>query len=283
MDAGIYSEITNDAYHSGPGDSKSGLDLINRSPMHYWARKTAANDNEPTAAQAIGTAFHSRLLEPELFARSYVVAPKIDKRTNAGKAEWEAFQTLHAGKEYIDQATSDQLEGMAAAVAAHPAGNALMNGEVGSPELSVYWRDEETGLLLRCRPDWWRIDGIIVDVKTTDDASPEEFSRSVAKWRYHVQAAFYLDGITAAIKQSGEPLKIPTAFVFLVVEKKAPYAVQPYILDDESIELGRAAYRANLRTLARCMEANEWPAYGDTIQRISVPAWYAAKHSEVSK
>ena len=97
-----------------------------------------------------------------------------------------------------------------------------------------------TGILCRCRPDFWREDDIIVDVKTTEDASPEEFSRSLAKWRYHVQAPFYMDGIELATGRR------PKGFVFLVVEKKPPYAVAAYTLDPESIELGRSEYRADL-------------------------------------
>lgn len=71
MQPGVYPNLSNEEYHGGPGISKSGLDLIHRSPLHYRAAKTAANDNEPTAAQAIGTAFHSLLLEPESFAQLY--------------------------------------------------------------------------------------------------------------------------------------------------------------------------------------------------------------------
>lgn len=71
---GIYNDISNADYHGGPGISKSGLDLIAKSPAHlHWAQ-TAANDNRaPTAAQRIGTAAHALILEPEVFAREYVL------------------------------------------------------------------------------------------------------------------------------------------------------------------------------------------------------------------
>src|SRR5438094_594980 len=76
MNPGIYDNISNADYHGGPGISNSGLALVRRSPLHYRASKLAANDNQPkesTPAQAIGTAFHALMLEPELFVRDYTL------------------------------------------------------------------------------------------------------------------------------------------------------------------------------------------------------------------
>ena len=77
-----------------------------------------------------------------------------------------------------------------------------------------------TGLQCKCRPDWISADGgILVDLKTTEDASPREFQRSIAKWRYHVQAGWYMAGIEAAYGTR------PSGFIFIAVEKKPPFAV----------------------------------------------------------
>lgn len=72
MNPGIYDDLPAADYHRGPGISKSGLDLIHRSPLHYAAARAAANDN-PTPSQVLGTAFHALLLEPDLFARRYAL------------------------------------------------------------------------------------------------------------------------------------------------------------------------------------------------------------------
>src|SRR5690606_28865958 len=74
MKPGVYAGIPNAEYHGGPGISKSGLDLIHRSPLHYKAVVDGANDNEPTAAQMIGTAAHALILEPAEFAKTYCLA-----------------------------------------------------------------------------------------------------------------------------------------------------------------------------------------------------------------
>lgn len=438
MQPGVYPNLSNEEYHGGPGISKSGLDLIHRSPLHYRAAKTAANDNEPTAAQAIGTAFHSLLLEPESFAQLYCqqlqrseVPEAIDDRdhlvalvTEINQAREAAFPDAIRDKEQLIamvnklnesrlpklptsgskaeqiarlvQATADfepefrlvaetleqlktaelkvlfdklnehrtgllstngstadlaatlrangaefvlwseicedgekatglpfigstsgsrhdmakwlnangrpvllwsdvlaswteknlgrtilsdeqhaQLMAMRDAVMDHPMARALLTNRPGVAEHSVYWNDPITGELCRCRPDFWREDDVIVDVKTTDDASPEGFAKSIANWRYDVQDPYYRDGIKLA---TGRTIK---AFVFLAVEKKFPHAVGCYVLDQESIELGRAQYRADLNRFHECRVSATWPGYGDKIQTITLPAWHAKKNEHL--
>lgn len=275
MKPGVYEGIPNAEYHCGPGISKSGLDLVHRSPMHYHAVVTSANDRTPTAAQELGTAAHALILEPDVFADSYVLAPKFDRRTKEGKSAAAEFDEENAGKICLQPEVWEQLHDMSNAVHAHPAASALLISVPGEAEKSVYWLDPQTGVLCRCRPDWWRDDNVIVDLKTTEDASPEGFAKSMANYRYDVQAAYYLDGIHQATGTR------PKAFVFIAVEKKPPYAVGVYVLDSESLELGRAQYQHDLRIFAECERTGEWPGYGDKIQTITLPAWYANKNAHL--
>jgi hypothetical protein len=173
----------------------------------------------------------------------------------------------------------DQLHAMRNAVCRHPAAAALLTGCKYVTEHSVYARDPQTGELRRCRPDLWRFDGIMGDLKTTEDAGPEAFARSIAKWGYDVQHPYYLDTASLALEQSppdefaAHPTKA-TAFVFVVVEKSFPHAVAVYVLDEASVALGRAKYRDSLNTYAECKRTGVWPGYGDAVQMIGVPAWH---------
>jgi len=285
MEPGVYFDLANSEYHGGEGINKGLLDVVARSPLHAKSVLDTANDNtrEPTPAMVIGTAFHTLLLEPHRFADEYVTAPKVDRRTKAGKEEWAAFQEANAGKVALDDDQHEQLLAMAHAVRQHPAANALLAGCEGSAEASVYATDPVTGELLRCRPDWWRKDGVIVDVKTTEDASQEGFAKSLANYRYHVQAPWYLDTMQLSHDAGHFPegWERPKAFVFLAVEKRAPYAVATYVLDAESIEIGRQQMRANLDTLAECKRTGIWPGYGNTLQQIGVPAWYLNRNAHL--
>jgi len=314
---GIYYDLPNDKYQTGEGVSKSNLDLVNTSPLHLRAKQTAANDNgPPSKALYFGTAFHALMLEHEVFASLFVLAlelpenalvtqddlkaackesglpvsgtkaEQIKRLKDAGckyvfadelKAE---FALKHSGKTILSQDEWDRLHHMRAAVRAHPAASKLM-GLKGHSEVSFYWRDEVTGELCRCRADKWVPDmGLVVDLKTTEDASLDEFNRSIAKYRYHVQDAYYSDGIPAA---GGGAVN---QFAFVAVQKDArvvegvAYGVAVYVLDKDSRQLGRDQYRKNLNDYAKAKKSGVWPCYGDTVQMIGLPGWYMNRATE---
>lgn len=192
------------------------------------------------------------------------------------RAKWDAE---NEGFTVLPVAIYRQLLAMRDAVMAHPAAAALFNDE-GVAEASAYWTDETTGELCRCRPDWWLKRGILVDLKSTEDASEEAFAKSVQKYRYHVQHPWYFDGMTAAHDAGHFPegWARPRAFVFVVVEKSEPYAVAVYKLGFEDVEIGRSQARDNLDTLAECRRTDTWPGYSDKITTLSLPDWYLRKN-----
>ncbi|EMR5721037.1 PD-(D/E)XK nuclease-like domain-containing protein, partial [Salmonella enterica subsp. enterica serovar Cerro] len=77
---GIYYDIPNEAYHAGPGVSKSQLDDIADTPAIYLWRKNAPVDTEKTKSLDTGTAFHCRVLEPEEFSKRFIIAPEFNRR-----------------------------------------------------------------------------------------------------------------------------------------------------------------------------------------------------------
>lgn len=384
MKPGIYSDISNADYHGGPGISKSGLDLIHRSPMHYKAVIDSANDNEPTAAQMIGTAAHALILEPEEFAKNYCLALRpsdvpdaIDDRdqlvtmvaklnegrlpklaTGGSKAvqveriasAWREMGEDGCGREMPALATLDDMKG-AELKAELERLNSLRAGLLPTSgnrhdladllrangvqvtlwsDVQAEWLQNNQGRIVLTQDQWeqlhamraavmahpaaagalLKLQNVVVDLKTTEDASPEGFARSIANWRYDLQHPYYLDGLREAIRQSGltempagnaelsaywidQQTGVlcrcrpdfwrgePKHFVFIAVEKRPPYAVGVYVLDDESVDLGRAQYRADLNRYAACVEADYWPGYGDRVQTISVPAWHANKNAHL--
>lgn len=268
---GIRHDIPIEQYHRGAGISKSGLDLIDQSPLHYFAeyldpRKPAKEESSSAkAAHLVGNLAHCALLEPAEFDRRYIVGPDVNKNTNV----WKDFVKLHADKTVIGQDQRDAAMRQADSMRALPqVRDALAKGH---PEVSAYWIDEETGELCRCRPDWVSPvnDGAVVllDVKTYSNASPVEFARQVARMRYHLQAAYYTDGFEFA---SGAEV---LAFVFVAVEVDWPHAATAVMLDDAAIDQGRRDYRRNLNTYAQCRKTNVWPGYSDKIELVTLPRW----------
>lgn len=263
---GLYPEMSNDAYHNGPGISKSGLDKIAKTPAHYYAAYLDPNRErrEPTPAMVFGAAYHAFLLEPDVFAKEYVIAPEgIDRRTKEGKAFFAEVEA--AGQTALKTDDSKKLHAMRDAMMAHPAARKLL-AKPGKREVSVFWKDPEYGMLAKCRPDFLTDDGYIIDLKTTEDASPAGFGRSSFNYRYHVQHPWYVDGCQAA------DIDVK-AFIFLAQEKEPPYAVGLYVLDDVAVELGRQTYARDLATYAHCASTGQWPGYEATIKTLSLPAW----------
>ncbi|EQA0353695.1 exodeoxyribonuclease VIII [Salmonella enterica subsp. enterica serovar Rubislaw] len=262
---GIYYDIPNEAYHAGPGVSKSQLDDIADTPAIYLWRKNAPVDTEKTKSLDTGTAFHCRVLEPKEFSKRFIIAPEFNRRTSAGKEEEKTFleECARAGITVLTAEEGRKIELMYQSVMALPLGQWLVES-AGYAESSVYWEDPETGILCRCRPDkiipefHW-----IMDVKTTADI--QRFRTAYYDYRYHVQDAFYSDGYRA---QFGE---IPT-FVFLVASTTAEcgrYPVEIFMMGEDAKLAGQREYRRNLQTLAECLNNDEWPA----IKTLSLPRW----------
>lgn len=252
---GFIDGIPEAAYHAGPELSHSGAKLLLRSPARYrWEQD---NPTPPTPAMELGTVVHSLILGTGQGYR--VIDGGNGKTARADAARAEGLIPITAEQEA-------QAKGMAASIHDHPEASALLDKATGR-EVSAYATDPETGIVMRCRFDALG-PTYGLDVKTTtDSADPtgEWFARTIVKYGYHSQAAWYLD--LAAL--AGEPL---AAFLFLFVEKDPPYLVSVCELSPDFLEAGRARNRRALNLYARCVEADDWPAYPG-LHTIQAPAW----------
>ncbi|EEP3442144.1 exonuclease VIII, partial [Salmonella enterica] len=139
---GIYYDIPNEAYHAGPGVSKSQLDDIADTPAIYLWRKNAPVDTEKTKSLDTGTAFHCRVLEPEEFSKRFIIAPEFNRRTSAGKEEEKTFleECTRTGRTVLTAEEGRKIELMYQSVMALPLGQWLVES-AGYAESSVYWED----------------------------------------------------------------------------------------------------------------------------------------------
>ncbi|HET8667305.1 MAG TPA: PD-(D/E)XK nuclease-like domain-containing protein, partial [Terriglobales bacterium] len=179
----IIHGMSNAEYHSQPSVSSSQLKTILRSPAHYaYAYLSGIPQKEPTPSMVLGTLTHSCYLEPQRYEQDYIVAPEVDRRTKEGKAAYAEFQAMANGRTIVTEEQAALAEAMAASLRKHDVEMLIRDG--GHVESSIFYTDTETGHACRIRPDWhlppcadWPT-GIIVDLKTTDDARPEAFART---------------------------------------------------------------------------------------------------------
>jgi len=282
---GLFPGLPAETYHRSPGVSNSMLSALKRSPMHCWALHLNPDrpEREETASMFTGTLAHCSVLEADAMAARYVVVPDDAPRrptaaqwkakspsieSKAAMAWWSHFNEHTTGRLIVTAEQYDTTRRQLAAVLAVPElANALASGMA---EASLFWVDERTGLQCRCRPDWiHRLpDGrvIVVDLKTTADADPQAFGKSVWNYGYHRQAAYY----TAGLQACGIEV---AAFIFAAVTSAYPFIAVPYLLDDEATRRGADEVRDLLDLYQQCSATNTWPAYGSGVQVLSLPAW----------
>jgi hypothetical protein len=256
--AGIF-DISNEAYHATNAISKSGLwTLHSKTPAHY-----KFGEAKHSAAFDLGTASHTAILEPEKLGSSILRGP-TDRRGN----KWSEAQAMAEMEGRLLLTSGDYDAVLRIRDAAHR--NPLVRKLTASAQVerSAFWVDEETGQLCRCRPDCYSPTlKLMADVKTTIDASPGKWRRSVADYGYHMQEAMYSEGWEAA--GGGEV----DGFVFIAVEKDSPHVVAVYELDRNAAAEGYAIYRTALNRYAECMAADNWPGYGQGVMCLDLPKW----------
>lgn len=263
-------EMTNDEYHQARGVSKSHLDEVAKSPLHYWHRYLDP-EREPTKqteSLLLGSAVHCAVLEPDLFNSTFLIMPGFSLRSPKGRAARDEWLEEEAkGAQVLTQAQRDLALGAAAAVRGHPVVGPLLTR--GKAEQAVFAMDPNTGALIKCKLDHWDPEGgYILDLKTADDVSPGDFARSVATHRYHVQQPWYQDVLTCAFGEA------PPYWVFAAVEPKPPYPVAIYYLSPEDVDLGRRLARRDLGRLMHAFDTGVFEGYPTVPQPLALPGWY---------
>lgn len=270
MKPGVYTDLSYDKYARINAVRSSDLKLFTRTPAHA---RYAMMHPEQSAAMVLGNATHVAILEPDKFARTYVVAPKLDRRTTAGKAAWQQFLDENKDRIPLSAEEHEVCCAMQKAVAEFPLAHQLVSSP-GKTEATVVWEDAATGLRCKARLDrFMTLNGYstIVDLKTARDASERGFARDAANFAYHLQAAWYLRGCDALSP-------VPRRFVFIVVEKEPPHCVALYELDEQFLAAGRALCDRTLALYARSMETGHWPGYRAGIGTLYAPSWITTNY-----
>lgn len=269
MTPGIHRGLSNEAYQASAGLSSTQLRRLLKSPMHYQRMLGAQASGVPaksSAAMLNGTLVHCALLEPAEFDKRYAVGPDISKNSNAWKDYAKAC--AEAGLAIIDADSKARAFEQAKSLRALPDVAELLGD--GAPELSAYWHEDN--VLCRCRPDWVTpvahgAQSLLLDVKTTADASPEGFAISAWKFGYHIQQAHYCEGWQVA---SGKPV---AGMLFAVVESEFPFVAMTYVLSDAFAVMGLRQRARAMALYSACSAANEWPGYGSGVLTLHPPAW----------
>lgn len=317
LKVGIVTE-SNAKYHADKtAISKSRLAKMSVCPRYFkWCED---NPQEQGEDLIVGSAFHKIVLEPKTFDKEFVVCPPIDKRTKAGKEAYEAFVASVNGRSVITQEQYDTICGMRDSVLNNPYAVQLLKGK---HEKSMYAVDELTQERIKARPDCYKIidekvnivpehyeemyneygetilnaDGssvtrfvaeertvmpkrlIITDLKSCRSAMTDDFCRDVVKYSYDLQSFMYTDIASKVLNVPRENI----SFVFIAVEKKAPYLVNILQADEFVLQRGEAFFRNYIGMYHEAKTTDNWWGLNgeqNIINTLSLPS-YLTKNIE---
>lgn len=263
---GIHENIAINLYHSTNGISNSGLNKILDSPArYYYEYLSGLCVKKDTESKSLGSAVHCMVLEPELFSKNFVLLEEgFNLRSKKNKELWSDI--INSGCTPMKQKEFKTASTMAFAIRKNKAFDSILKLQKGKVENSLFW-EHESGITLKSRPDWYSED-LIIDIKTTKCAKKIDFSKSLGKFGYHRQAYLSTLGLT---KLTGREYK---KVLLVAVENVAPYLTKTYLIDEEAMHTGKLEVEKGIEIYHECMERNEWPAYGDTIETVELHKFY---------
>lgn len=249
LEPGLYADVPDEDYFALDAVSNSRLTALLKSPADCL--RAQQGDTEMTDALRFGSAAHAAVLQPMVYAEKYRIFTG-EKRTKEAKAEWQRMAGEVGERNIVREKEAAQIAAMAMAVRKHRAARAVLDLP-GIQEVVMLWRHTDTGLLVKSKIDHYATDaGVLVDYKTTRDADPEKFERSLYNYGYYRQGAMYLLGMSAL----GHPLK---DFVVVAQEKTEPEAVSCMRIVGDALVAGRTHVELLLAEYARRKDSGDWP------------------------
>lgn len=261
--------MTETEYRKQEGISRTELWRLRESPEKF--RYFQTHPEPATPALIFGAAVHKLLLEPETFADEFTLIPQYDRRTKEGKAAYNEWLSESEGKLAISMEDAAKAAQMVAKALDAPFVEKLLDGEHEKP---FYWVDDLTGEPCKIRVDCLTyVNGqpIVIDYKTTADASTDGFMHHAINFGYDFQAGMYCEGVEKATGK--KPL-----FVFIAQEKTAPYAVNILQADELMVKRGYDVFRELIGIYHECKTTDNWYGYlgaYNVINNLTLPAWLA--------
>jgi hypothetical protein len=252
--------MLNEQYHAAEGISSSAVKTVANSTLAHWKGEV----RESKTAFDLGTAVHSLVLEPHL---DNVVCGPDDRRSVDWKAKYRAA-TMN-GQLLLTSGDFEQARSMSGAVLNNENVRLMLENKSTVIEASFFADDPDTGVKVKTRPDAFVRDrSLVIDIKTTLDASPAGFQREIRKYGYDMQAAFYLRTLRLAGEDADQ-------FMFVAVEKKPPYAVCIHILSDAYLQYAHERVIHTLHRIAQAEAAGEFPTDWPAVNVVQLPQWLA--------
>lgn len=247
-----------------------------------WAYHRLNDDHEPTDAMKFGTAFHAYLLGTS----DVVSLPEGESFRSKDNQKWRADQ-LEAGNiivSYNDmQLLKRMKEGIEQTSLMPEYPDYMEIIEQGTKEQCIEWKDRQTGLMLKAKPDLIPAGtDYLVDLKTAQKADAESFAKEVINYGYHIQTVFYRAAVAACKPDAFDRgSKAPSTMQFWVFEKTDACDWQPFSISDDNpiTNLAATSIRQALLGIALMVKKAKEEGYAEnTPDPVDAAAKYALRH-----
>jgi hypothetical protein len=264
MENKIYKNLSYEDYANLEAVRSNWLSKIRECPakLKYFLDHP---EEDKIEAGPFGIAFHCLVLTPALFDQTVAVAPVLDRRTNAGRAEWSEFIEANASKVVLKQDEFELVQAMAYAIKdCESADKLLQNVET---EVSLVWSDKETTETCKARLDAYSENlKTIIDLKSCRTANYYAMSSSCWDYGYVAQAAWYLEGARSC------GLDVEN-YVLVCTEKEPPHCTRVWLLDPEDIALVAKQNTDLLKKIHACKVTGQWPGYPSLVEPLRLPQY----------
>lgn len=247
-----------------------------------WAYHRLNDDHKPTDAMKFGTAFHAYLLGTS----DVVSLPEGESFRNKDNQKWRDEQ-LEAGNiivSYNDmQLLKRMKEGIEQTSLMPEYPDYMEIIEQGTKEQCIEWKDRQTGLMLKAKPDLIPVGtDYLVDLKTAQKADAESFAKEVINYGYHIQTVFYRAAVAACKPDAFDRgSKAPSTMQFWVFEKSDACDWQPFSISDDNpiTNLAATSIRQALLGIALMVKKAKEEGYAEnTPDPVDAAAKYALRH-----
>lgn len=284
---GIYPGVPFSTYASWDAVNSSRLNkMTDGSPKHFLA-----NISEATAATNLGRVYHSLVLTPERFDQEFVLADDCAAVTGKGTrckkkgtrvVDGEQFCSIHIPKgaggdegetSVVNPSTWDAAHRMMEATLMNDHAVDLLEGT--TREVGYVWEEESSGLLCKGLIDADN-EGLsaIVDLKSTRAVSPDAFRKSIFRYGYHRQIAFYANGML----QNGNRRQ---HFYWVAQESLPPYDCVVYKPSADMIDQAATTLYRWLSEIGQCITDDRWPGFGAYgVVELDMPEWMMNQEEE---
>jgi hypothetical protein len=268
-------EMTDEQYHA------DSIRLILASPKAFYQGHFKGKQKEETNDMRLGRIIHLALLEGEKFREKYMIEPVFQGYTQKGeltsnpnckevqqkKAAW--YADLPPGRVVVTEEELEQITGIIESVMEHPQGAHVFTH--GVPEVAGFYRDPDTGIRTKIKPDFRGNDMFMVtDYKTAQSCDQKLFgAKAFGPLRYDIQLWMYAYG-TSIIENK----PMPENLFFMVSEKVWPFEAAVFFMTPEQMNQAKYDYHRAMAKLKTCIDTNKWPMRQQKMEPLWTPKFF---------